>query len=306
MLTIINNNTDPSFNLAVEEYVLKYLNITEDFLLIWQNKKCVVIGRNQSPFNDLNGSFINKNHIPVVRRATNEKAIYYDDGCINFAFVVSTSKAKIGDFKYFLDPVVKVLNRIGINAHIKNKQHLYVDKDQISLDFQNVFKDKIIHHGIIYLDSNLSYMKLINKYDRKISIVNAKKHFKQPMTVSMFRLLLLNELLGGKVSNKVYKLNSIDFKRINQLVTKKYGNWDWNYGESKEFLVKKEFEKRMLVTLIVKRGFIRDVTVDSFEENNVKIEKALLNVRFDEVSLKKAISSLDDIDSEKFIDEIMY
>ena len=207
MLTIINTNTDPRFNLAVEEYVLKYLNIDEDFLLIWQNSKCVIIGRNQNPFLEINGSFVNKNHIPVIRRTTKEKAIYHDLGIINFAFVKNKSKAQKGDYKIFLDPVVKVLNGMGIKAHIKNKKNLYIDKDKISIDYQNTYKDKIIHHGIIFVDSNLNYMKLIHNI-KKIDIVNVKKHFKQQMTVSMFRVLFLHELLDGEVSNKVYTLST--------------------------------------------------------------------------------------------------
>ena len=304
MLTIINTNTDPRFNLAVEEYVLKYLNIDEDFLLIWQNSKCVIIGRNQNPFLEINGSFVNKNHIPVIRRTTKGKAIYHDLGSINFAFVMNSSKAQKGDHKTFLDPVVKVLNGMGIRAHIKNKKHLYIDKDKISIDYQNTFKDKIIHHGIIFVDSNLNYMKLIQNH-KKIDVVNVKKHFKQQMTVSMFRVLFLHELLEGEVSNKVYTLDRIDMKRINQLIDKKYSNWDWNYGESGEFLIKKEYENRMLITLIVNRGFIKDVTVDSFE-NTIKLEKALRNIKLDEDELRKVLINFDIINVDKMIDTIMY
>jgi len=304
MLTIINTNTDPRFNLAVEEYVLKYLNIDEDFLLIWQNSKCVIIGRNQNPFLELNGSFINKNHIPVIRRTTKVKAIYHDLGIINYAFVMNKSKAQKDDHKVFLDPVVKVFNGMGIKAHIKNKKNLYIDKDKISINYQNTFKEKIIHHGIIYVDSNLNYMKLIHN-TKKIDIVNAKKHFKQQMTVSMFRVLFLYELLEGEVSNKVYNLDTIDMKRINQLIDKKYSNWDWNYGESGEFLIKKEYENRMLITLIIDRGFIKDVTVDSFE-NTIKLETALRNVKLDEDELRKVLTNFDMINVDKMIDTIMY
>ncbi len=304
MLTIINENTDPRFNLAVEEYVLKYLNIAEDFLLIWQNSKCVIIGKDQNPFEEINGSFVNKNHIPVIRRTTDREAIYHDLGTINYAIVSNYSEEK-EDPKVFLDPVVNVLQAIGVNAHIKNKACLFVGKDKISINYQNTFKDKIIHHGILFVETNLNYFKLVQN-KKTIDLVNLKKHFKQPMTVSMFKVLFLHELLEGEVSKNVYTLDKIDLKRINQLMDKKYNNWDWNYGESKEFLIKKEFEKRMLITLIIKRGFIKDVTVDSFEENTIRLEKALINMRFDEKSIKKSLISFPDIDADKFIDKLLY
>ena len=305
MLTIINNNLDPRFNLALEEYVLKYLNITEDFLLIWQNSKCVIIGRNQNPFSDINGAFVNKNHFPIFRRTTNERAIYHDLGSVNYAIVSAYSKAKENDPTILLSPVINALHTIGINVTMKKDYQLYVGKDRIATTYQNVFKDKIIHHGIFYVETNLSYLKLVHN-QKTTDLVNLKKFFKQQMTVSMFKLLFLHDILDGEVSKKVYHLDRIDLKRINQLIGKKYNNWDWNYGESKEFIIKKEFENRMLITLIIKRGFIRDVTVDSFKENNIKLEKALLDIRFDEENLKKVLSDFKNIDADKFIDKIMY
>ena len=85
----------------------------------------------------------------------------------------------------------------------------------------------------------------------------------------------------------------------------KYDNWDWNYGESGEFLVKKEYDNRIQITLIIKRGFIKDVSIDSFE-NPIKLEKALLNIKFNEEEIRKAISSFTEIDTQEMIDTIMY
>ena len=118
-------------------------------------------------------------------------------------------------------------------------------------------------------------------------------------------VLLLHELLEGEVARNVYTLDKLDLKRINQLVEKKYNNWDWNYGESGEFLVKKEYDQRIQITLIIKRGFIKDVSIDSFE-NPIKLEKALLNIKFNEEEIRKAISSFTEIDTQEMIDTIMY
>jgi len=304
MLTIINTNTNPRYNLAVEEYVFKFLNLDDDFLLIWQNSKCVIIGKNQNPFTEINGSFTYKNNIPIIRRSTNEGAIYHDSGNINFAFVTTNPELIEGDYRYFLEPVVKVLQGMGLNAILKNKKDLYVGKDKVALNYQNTYKSKTIHHGILYVNQKLHYNKLIG-IKKTSGLVNIKKHFKQEMTVSMFRVLFLHELLEGEVGNKVYELDNLDFKKINQLMDSKYDNWDWNYGETEEFLIIKEYDNRMIVTLIIKRGFIIDVTVDSFE-NTLKIENALRNIQFTEVELEKALSEFESIDTEKMIETLMY
>ncbi len=304
MLTIINNNTNPRFNLAVEEYVLKFLNIDEDFILIWQNSKCVIIGRNQNPFKVINGSFVRKNKIPVIRRTTKGTSIYHDLGSINFAFVTKSSKVKPDNHKYFLEPIVNVLQGMGIAANIKNKNNIYVGKDKISLNYQTTHRNKTIHHGILFIDSDMIFMDLVHTHI-KTDLVNLKKYFKQQMTVSMFRVLLLHDLFDGEVGNKVYSLDKLDKKRINQLMNEKYNNWDWNYGEANEFLIKSEYENRMLITLIIRKGVIKDITIDSFE-NTIKLEKALLNTKLNEDELIKALKNIREINTKKMIKLLMY
>ncbi len=48
------NSTDPHFNLAMEEYVLKYLNLAEEYLLLWQNEPAIIIGRHQNTLEEVN------------------------------------------------------------------------------------------------------------------------------------------------------------------------------------------------------------------------------------------------------------
>ena len=88
MLTIINNETNALYNLALEEYVLKHLNIEEDILLIWQNRESVVIGRDQNPFRDLNYPYTHHNKLPIYRRQTSGETVYHDTGVINYSFIV--------------------------------------------------------------------------------------------------------------------------------------------------------------------------------------------------------------------------
>ncbi len=304
MLTIINNNTDPRFNLALEEYVLKYLNIDEDFLLVWQNSQSVIIGRNQNPFVVLNGSFIKDNNIPVIRKSTDGTAVFHDLGCINFAFVTKTDPDNTRKFKEFLEPVLKMLQKMGLNASVKKRNNIYIGKSKISLNYQNKYKNKIFHHGILFIDTDFEMMNNVHS-NLKTELVNMKKLFRELTTVSVFRLMLLNELLGNEVSSKVYTLDEYDLDKINLLIKKKYGNWDWNYGQSPEFLVKKEYENRMLITLIISYGVIKDITIDSFE-NTMKLEKALLNTKFNEKELKKVLLNFKEVNSDKMIELLMY
>jgi len=66
---------DPCFNLAFEEFVL--CNRTEgDYLLLWQNRNTVVVGRNQNTEEEINRPFVSRHRIHVVRRMTGGGAVY--------------------------------------------------------------------------------------------------------------------------------------------------------------------------------------------------------------------------------------
>ena len=73
MLYIDNSiSTDPHFNLAVEEYVLKNLNSREEYLLLWQNEPAIIIGRHQNTLAEINLDYVQANKIHVVRRLSGE------------------------------------------------------------------------------------------------------------------------------------------------------------------------------------------------------------------------------------------
>ena len=55
MLEIINLNTDPFYNLALEEYCLDHF-LQQDILILWQNTPAVIIGRNQNTREEINSS----------------------------------------------------------------------------------------------------------------------------------------------------------------------------------------------------------------------------------------------------------
>jgi len=46
MRYVINNSKNPYFNLALEEYCLRHIDVGEDYFILWQNKPAVIVGKN--------------------------------------------------------------------------------------------------------------------------------------------------------------------------------------------------------------------------------------------------------------------
>ena len=66
MKLYINENTDPYFNLASEEYLLEHED--EPAFMLWRNGPSVIIGRNQNAYSEIDRGFTESHGIAVVRR----------------------------------------------------------------------------------------------------------------------------------------------------------------------------------------------------------------------------------------------
>src|SRR5690554_4900612 len=147
MYTIINRSTDPRYNLALEEYVLKYLDTTEDIILLWQNEPSVIIGRNQNTTEEINATYIKEHNIHVVRRISGGGAVYHDFGNLNFTFVTNHDVTKLHNFKKFTEPVIQVLNNLGVPAELKGRNDILVGEKKISGTAQFSTGRRMISHG---------------------------------------------------------------------------------------------------------------------------------------------------------------
>ena len=99
MIKIVNKNTDPRINLAVEEYALNHLDPSQDYAILWQNEPAVIVGRNQNTVAEVNAPFIKEKGIHVVRRLSGGGAVYHDLGNLNYTFIVDAQKSVVSNFE---------------------------------------------------------------------------------------------------------------------------------------------------------------------------------------------------------------
>ena len=102
-MKFISNNdiTDPTLNLAMEEYVLKHMPNDDSYFLFYVNRPSIIIGKNQNTIEEVNQPYIDEHGIDVVRRISGGGAVYHDTGNLNFSFITDDDGNSFHNFKKF-------------------------------------------------------------------------------------------------------------------------------------------------------------------------------------------------------------
>jgi lipoate-protein ligase A len=310
MKYITNLSNNPNYNLAFEEYCFKNLPHDEDYVFFWINGPAIIVGKNQNTIEEINQEFVRENDIKIVRRITGGGAVYHDLGNLNFSiFTKSEGKERI-DFGQINIPILKSLERFGIEAKLSGRNDLTVDDKKVSGIAQSVWKGRILNHGTILFDTDLTVLsKALNvradKYESKgvksvrSRVTNIKPYMKEDVDILKFKEMLLGfvfEYAGEEL--KEYKLSPEQLEGIDSLYKEKYSTWEWNYGESPDFGVK-NYRKFPIggieVRLKVKSGIIDDVKIfgDFFGTKDVaELENAMKGIKFDKSSLEEMLKGI--------------
>ena len=122
-----NNITDPSINLALEEYCLRSLDSANDYFLFYISAPSIVVGKHQNIFQEVNWEYVKENGIRLIRRISGGGAVYHDYGNLNFSFITGFKKKKLDYFRILIEPIVNTLRRLGVPAEIEAENDIFVE-----------------------------------------------------------------------------------------------------------------------------------------------------------------------------------
>ncbi|ERJ60407.1 lipoate--protein ligase [Sphingobacterium paucimobilis] len=245
MLIIDSPSNDAYFNIALEEYLL-YKFPTEGIFLLYINAPSIIVGKFQNTLAEVNLEYVKENEIKVVRRMSGGGAVYHDLGNLNFSFHTKWNESEFMDFARFTQPVLQVLHQLGIPGQLEGRNDLLVDGRKFSGNAKLAKAGKMIQHGTILFDSDMSVLSdalTINplKYKDKAvksnrsRMVNLKEYVSDTVTIDHLKQALINQMVAEDSLTEIYELTAFDIQEVEKLIKEKYGTWDWNFGFSPKY-----------------------------------------------------------------------
>lgn len=322
MKYIINNSTDPYFNIALEEYCLMQVDPGEDYFFLWQNEPAVIIGKNQNTLEEINSSFIEERGIKVVRRISGGGAVYHDLGNLNFSFISKVDPERGTDFSVFAQPIIKVLGDMGIPAMLLGRNDIIAYDRKISGNAQRLYKTRFLQHGTLLFDVNINDLaEALNPSADKIESKGIKsirsrvanirellqenqkdqkdRKDQEAMDMGEFRRRIQEGLAGD---SEEIVLSPEDLAQVAKTAKEKFASWEWNYGTSPAFNYRNEKRfpgGKLGVFLNVKDGLIKECHFYGDFLSSLDPEDfaaSLLGHRYEKSSLEDFLAKADQAD----------
>ena len=302
-------STDPHFNLALEQHVFDNLDQRHSYFMLWQNTSAVIVGKHQNTIAEINAAYIQEHEIAVVRRLSGGGAVYHDLGNLNFTFVADGTDQGF-DFSVFCKPVARALALLGVPVAISGRNDMTIDGKKFSGNAQYMKRGRVMHHGTILYNSDLEAMsRALNVPPDKITsrgiksmpsrVTNIQPYLRQNRPIAWFRDAL-RDFMFQEHAMRTHTLTPHDLEEARRLQNTIYLQWDWNYGASPAYSIRKKRRVEgcgaIEVFMDVHEGSISGIAFygDYFGNGDAaELARRLEGCALEENALRRTLSDLD-------------
>lgn len=156
-----SDQTDPFFNLSWEAEILKGKRPQISHLFLYRNRPCIVSGRFQVPWREINFHAPQFKDITYVRRRSGGGTVYHDLG--NWNFCIIRKGRELGRSANLL-LIQTVLKKLGVEVHQNERFDLFYkgnaeEKLKVSGSAFKQTANMNLHHGTLLVESSLKSLK---------------------------------------------------------------------------------------------------------------------------------------------------
>ncbi len=297
MLFIESANTDPYYNLALEDHIFSGPGQTQDVFMLWRNDRSVIIGKYQNAAAEVRMEYADSQGIRIARRLSGGGAVYHDLGNLNYTFITDAGNGRAFDFARLSKPVISALARFGIQADASGRNDLTIDGRKFCGNAQYVRSGRVCHHGCILISTDpANVVEALRVDPAKFSTHATKSIRSRVITIDEAAGLAIGaETFAKTLYEEVDKRNGCvpfvlteeDLSAITKLRNDKYASREWIWGSAPDYGMErtKKFPSGLVtVQLSVSSGRIKGIRIygDFFGDRDIAdLENALTGAAID-------------------------
>lgn len=241
MRYLVNECTDACRNMAFDEFALESLPLDEPVFYLWRNAPSVIIGLNQSAYAEVNLDYLKEHGIALARRVTGGGAVYHDLQNLNYT-IVGKSRDLNADYPDYLHYMVNALRQLGVPAELSGRNDIMVDGRKCSGYAKRVWKDRLMVHGTLMFDVDLSVLQQALSVPGSkmaasgVASVRSKVANLKDYLPGYADVLALKDALHAILAenDSEVKLTVGQQAEIEKIADEKFRTWNWLYGRSPE------------------------------------------------------------------------
>ncbi len=205
--------------------------------------------------------------------------------------------------------MINTLAQLGVKAEFTGRNDLEIDGKKFCGNAQAYINGRIMHHGCLLFDVDLSVLANALKVSKdkfeskgvksvRARVTNIIDELPEKITVEEFRDLLLDYMKKEYPEMTEYVFSDEELSEINRIKETKFGTWDWNYGKSPEYNVRRgtKFPSgKVEIFANVIESKIQDIKIygDFFGiEDVAAVEDVLRGVKYEREDVLKALQTI--------------
>lgn len=309
MRYLLNNGTDPYFNMALDEFCLENIVLDEPYFYLWRNRPSVIIGLNQNAYSEVNLGYLNANGITLARRVTGGGAVYHDLQNLNYTIVgwQAANDSVLPPAVTGPAVIVEALRQMGVPAELTGRNDIFVEGRKVSGYARRVSKRQEIIHGTLMYDVDIDTLtQVLDTPESKLNakgigsvksrVANLKDFLPGFKSLDEVQAALQDILASGDCQ---MELTEDQLAEVQRMADEKFSTWDFIYGRSRQAdLVRKAKLPCGTVEAAISldRGLITSITFSGdfmFDEPARELESKLIGCRFEYDALESVLSQTD-------------
>ncbi|ORY73387.1 hypothetical protein BCR37DRAFT_232641 [Protomyces lactucae-debilis] len=235
---IIAASTNPYVNLAYEHHLFQHTKLP--CLLLYRNRKSVVVGRNQNPWLETDPKLLAKNKVDLVRRYSGGGTVYHDLGNVNYCYMTTRR-----DFTrlFAIQTICEMLEAKGKDVCVNDRHDLLLSGKKVSGSAFKIAKERAYAHGTMLLSADLASVSPFLQSAKRIHLTHGTESVRSPVANLEIDhnefMLAASHAFGCMSPQTVIEKEALAISDVRE-AAESLQSWAWMYGQTPRFKVQLE------------------------------------------------------------------